>query len=109
MESGKLKYLQPMCETLVQSIETISREFYRISQLLLDLLPNTYDIDNLITRFNSGFILEGELTYEKLKVRNTELILRVAARSNKSSPIGSFSLTDYTKDNIIRKQVHKFS
>ncbi|KAK0096533.1 hypothetical protein PV326_005233 [Microctonus aethiopoides] len=70
LDIERLKYLQPICEYFLKSMEITSRTYYQVSITLMKLISQYKNIsmDNLITKFdNSSFITEGEITYEKLK------------------------------------------
>ncbi|KAF7993492.1 hypothetical protein HCN44_010087 [Aphidius gifuensis] len=67
-EVYRLKRLQPMCEYLLRSIENCCTLFCKNSRYLVDLLPETTDINDMITKFEHNiFTIQGEITYESLK------------------------------------------
>ncbi|KAK0168399.1 hypothetical protein PV327_002203 [Microctonus hyperodae] len=70
LDIERLKYLQPICEYFLKSMEITSRTYYKISITLMKLISQykNISVNNLITKFdNSSFITIGEITYEKLK------------------------------------------
>ncbi|XP_012277570.1 uncharacterized protein LOC105698147 isoform X2 [Orussus abietinus] len=68
MGSQKLKYLQPLMETVLKSMQDASRLYYRTSLIIGKLLPTTIPIESLITIFdNKKFMIVGEVTYDALK------------------------------------------
>ncbi|XP_034936720.1 uncharacterized protein [Chelonus insularis] len=67
LEVERLKYLQPMCETFIQSLEQISYLYYQKSLCLINLYSDL-KLNHLITKFDvHHFKLQGEITYERLK------------------------------------------
>ena len=69
MEIDKIKYLQPITETLLKSMENVSRIYYTTSQTIVKLLPKSALFDNSMTNFkDDAFTTGGEITYESLKV-----------------------------------------
>lgn len=67
-EVYRLKRLQPMCEYLLRSIETCCNLFCKNSRYLVDLLPETTDVHDMITKFEHNiFTINGEITYQSLK------------------------------------------
>lgn len=71
LEVPRIKYLLPMCETFTNSIEVISHSYYKISLSIIKLLSKSSDTKNLFTYFDEDtFNINGEITYERLKVIN---------------------------------------
>ncbi|XP_043512207.1 uncharacterized protein LOC122529817 isoform X2 [Frieseomelitta varia] len=68
LTAGRLKYLQPIMESLVKYLGDIACAYYHASLTLIRLLPiDTYNED-LLTRFESrSFEVHGEINYQKLK------------------------------------------
>lgn len=68
LEVYRLKHLQPICEYLLRSIENCCNLFCKASRILVDYLPESIEINNMITKFeNNTFGINGEITYQSLK------------------------------------------
>lgn len=69
LTAGRLKYLQPIMESLVKYLGYIACAYYHASLTLVRLLPTDTYNEDLLTRFESrSFEVHGEINYQKLKI-----------------------------------------
>ncbi|KOX68902.1 hypothetical protein WN51_06822 [Melipona quadrifasciata] len=69
LTAGRLKYLQPIMESLVKYLGYIACAYYHASLTLVRLLPTDIYNEDLLTRFESrSFEVHGEINYQKLKI-----------------------------------------
>ncbi|XP_043282645.1 uncharacterized protein [Venturia canescens] len=68
LEVNRLKYLQPLTETLLRSMGKIAHTYYYASSTTIELLPESVLEQDILTSFDTqAFVIEGEITYESFK------------------------------------------